>query len=206
MARPVVKKSEISRVSSKYSNIEAKGPLLDKVYSLRYQSYRTKEFINEDSSGLFIDKYDQLGNSRSFLTYQGDKLIGSIRCSHYTPEERKPTPVMEIFHDEIAQYVGLNRSFIEVNRFVVHPDVQNINSIRVRFNIFKNVVDEVDRTGVDCVIIGVRPEHVRFYQSIFSNVVTGNQKTYPMTNFQSILLACFDIDNAKRLILRLSQK
>ena len=200
----VLRKQEI--VSKKYYSIEAKGPMLDKVYSLRYQSYRVKEFIDENGSGLFMDKYDELGNSRSFLTYCGGNLIGSLRCSHFNPEKAQPVPVMEIFRDEIGKHIGYDTNFIEVNRLVVHPKFQSRNSIRIRFNIFRNVVEEVDRVGAECVLIGVRPEHVRFYESIFSNMVTGKAKKYPLTNFDAVLLACYDIKSARNLILRLSEK
>ncbi len=193
-------------VSNKYYSVEAKGPLLDKVYSLRYQSYRVKNFIDENRSGLFMDKYDEQGNSSSFLTYNGGKLIGSLRCSRYEPKVGLSVPVMEIFHDEIEKYVGYGTKFIEVNRLVVHPSLHNKNSIRIRFNIFKNVVEEVDRLGAECVVIGVRPEHVRFYQSIFSNRIPCQTKKYPLTNFDVVLLACFDIKAARDLILRLCHK
>ena len=189
-----------------YYSIEAKGPLLDKVYSLRYQSYRSKGFINANKSHLFMDKYDELGNSRSFLTYFGNTLVGSLRCSLYTPDEALPVPVMEIFDEEIRTHVGVNKRILEVNRLVVHPDFQKKNSIRVRFSIFKNVVEEVKRVGADCVVIGVRPEHVRFYKSIFSDVVTSSAKPYPLTKFKAVLLACFNLEEAGNLILKLSEK
>jgi len=189
-----------------YHSIEAKGPLLDRVYSLRYMSYRSKQFIDENSSRLFMDKYDDLGNSKSFLTFNGDTLIGSLRCSYYDPDDPKPIPIMEIFRDEIDQYVGLDKRILEVNRLVVHPDFHAKNSIRIRFNIFTNVVEEVKRRDAQCVLIGVRPEHVKFYQSIFSNLVTPEEKTYPLTNFKAVLLACFDIESASKLILGLSRK
>jgi hypothetical protein len=64
--------------TSDYYSIVAKGPMLDRVYSMRYRSYSADNYIEKNSSHKFIDEYDAKPNSTCFLTYCGKKLIGSL--------------------------------------------------------------------------------------------------------------------------------
>ena len=52
-----------------YYSIVAKGPMLDRVYSMRYRSYSAENYIEENSSLKFIDEYDAKSNSTCFLLY-----------------------------------------------------------------------------------------------------------------------------------------
>ncbi len=189
-----------------YYNVEAKGPLLDKVYSLRYKSYYSKNFIESNTANLFMDQYDTLGNSRSFLTYLDGQTVGSVRCVHYQPNSQNHIPVMEIFAEEIEKAIGWDKKILEVNRFVVHPDYHGRQGAKLKFNIFKNVALEILETQPDCMVVGVREEHVKFYRCLAFEQVSKVAKQYPNTHFKTQLLACHNLDKAVALAMRMADR
>src|SRR6478735_5452039 len=116
-------KNEENR-SNNYYSVIAKGPMLDRVYSMRYKSYSAEGYIEENSSLKFIDEYDDKSNSVCFLAYQQTKAIGSMRACVYNPTEKLMIPVMEVFDNEIRDNVGYDSIFVEMNKFVIDPTFQ----------------------------------------------------------------------------------
>ena len=151
---------------SGYHSIRAYGPMLDSVFALRYQSYSAENYIEHNSSQRFMDEFDNQPNCTSYLTYYEKKLIGSIRLCTYIPDSGLRIPVMDIYAEEIAKNIGMDKKFMEANRFVVHPDFQRKGGIQARFSIYRNIVTEADKAQVDCVLAAVREEHVRFYRLV----------------------------------------
>lgn len=52
-----------------YSSIKAYGPLLDHVFSIRYESYSAEDYIEKNSAKRFMDEFDGTPNCDSFLVY-----------------------------------------------------------------------------------------------------------------------------------------
>lgn len=198
----LLKKKEAANAEEnpKYHSIRAYGPLLDSVYSLRYQSYSAENYIEKNPSERFMDDYDAQPNCTSYLTYYGKKIIGSIRLCTYRPDEDWKIPVMKIYEKEIQQEIGLDKTFIEANRFVVHPDFQRKGGIQARFSIYRNIVTEADRVNANCVLAAVREEHVRFYRLVNFAPIS-ELKAYRGLKFKTILMACFDLDRSREFVL-----
>lgn len=192
-------------IHPEYTNVAARGPLLDRVYSMRYRSYRTENYISENRSKKFMDEYDAMPNCTSYLMYSKEKTVASIRSCIYDPKHKLPVPAMEIFEDEIRETVGYEKAFVEVNKFVVEPEFQNSGGRSARFSLFCSVVKETFDSGAENVIIAVRPAHVRFYR-MFSCTPISEIKTYPHLNFKTVLLACTDVERAKSLIISQAQR
>lgn len=186
--------------SSKYHSIKAYGPLLDHVFSLRYKSYSAENYIEKNVTKRFMDEYDSQPNCTSYLTYHENRPIGSIRLCRYTPGESWKIPVMHIYQKEIEREVGLENSFLEANRFVVHPDYQRKGGARARFSIYKNIITEAAKAETHCVLAAVREEHVRFYRMVNFAPIS-DIKSYSGLKFKTILMACFDLDRSREFVL-----
>ena len=189
-----------SSISPRYHSIKAYGPLLDHVFSLRYESYSTEDYIEKNPTKRFMDEYDSQPNCTSYLTYHDKKLIGSIRLCRYSPGESWKIPVMNIFKEEIKKEIGLKKSFLEANRFVVHPDFQKKGGARARFSIYRNIITEADKAETHCVLAAVREEHVRFYRMVNFAPIS-DIKSYSGLKFKTILMACFDLDRSREFVL-----
>lgn len=194
-----------SLVGSRYQNIEAYGSLLDHVFSLRYQSYRAEDYIAENPTKRFMDEYDSQPNCTSYLTYHGREPIGSIRLCRYNPEGDWKIPVMNIYKEEIEKEIGLEKSFLEANRFVVHPDFQRKGGVRARFSIYRNILTEADRAETHCVLAAVRKEHIGFYRMVNFTPIS-DLKAYSGLKFKTILMACFDLEKSREFVLNQTEK
>jgi hypothetical protein len=182
-----------------YRSIKAYGPLLDHVFSLRYESYSAEDYIEKNVSRRFMDEFDGTPNCDSFLVYFKKKLIGSIRSCIYFPDQEHRIPVMDVFERELQENVGMDKTMIEANKFVVHPDFQRQGGVKARFTIYRNIIESAIREKANCIVVAVRPAHVKFYRMFYMEPVS-DAKSYPHLNFQTVLMACHDIEAARDFI------
>jgi hypothetical protein len=178
---------------SDYYSIVAKGPMLDRVYSMRYRSYSAENYIEENSSHKFIDEYDAKANSTCFLTYCDNKVIGSIRSCVYDPKVGLNVPVMDVFSPELNDNIGYSSIFIEANKFVIDPSFQSKGGVRARFTVYKNIAEAIFEHDAKYLVAGIRSEHIKFYKGLHFEVASG-LKEYPHLNFKTVLMICGDVN------------
>jgi N-acyl-L-homoserine lactone synthetase len=182
-----------------YYSVKAKGPMLDRVYSMRYRSYSAEGYIAENSSLKFIDEYDNRPNSTCFLLYHQNKAIGSMRTCVFDSSERMAVPVMEVFDEELRNNIGYDNTFVEVNKFVIDPSFQRKGGVEARMLLVGTVVEEAIRRGSSSIVLAVRPAHVRFYKMLGCNPIS-EAKSYPHLTFKTVLMACTDIQWSRNFI------
>jgi hypothetical protein len=184
---------------NEYYSAIANGPMLDRVYSMRYRSYSAEGYIDEDSSGKFIDEHDNRPNSVCFLGYHQNKVVGSIRTCFYDPKASNEIPIMEVFEKELKNSIGYENSFLEPNKFVVEPSFQRRGGIQARFLLLGTAVEEAVRRNSSSIVVAVRPEHIRFYQ-MFGGKLASEAKSYPHLKFETVLMVCTDVIRCREFI------
>ncbi len=184
---------------SDYYSVIAKGPMLDRVYSMRYRSYSSEGYIEENSSLKFIDEYDNKPNSTCFLLYHQNKAVGSMRTCVFDSSKRLAVPVMDVFDEEIRSTIGYNNTFVEVNKFVIDPSFQRKGGVEARMLLVGTVVEEAIRRGSSSILIAVRPAHMRFYKMLGCHQIS-DAKSYPHLSFKTVLMACTDIQWSRNFI------
>lgn len=184
---------------NEYRTVVAKGPMLDRVYGMRYKSYSAENYIEENSSLKFIDEFDGKPNSTCFLLYHQNKTIGSMRICEYNPRERLPVPVMEIFDDEIRTNIGYDSTFVEINKFVIDPSFQRKGGVEARMLLVATMVEEALRRGSSSMLLAIRPAHTRFYKMLGCHQIS-DIKSYPHLSFKTVLMACTDIQWSRNFI------
>lgn len=182
-----------------YYSVIAKGPMLDRVYSMRYRSYSAEGYIEENSSQKFIDEYDNTPNSTCFLAYHRSSVVGSIRACVFNPSQGLNIPIMECFEKEIRNSIGYDGIFLEPNKFVVDPQFQRRGGIQARFLLLGTAVEEAARQNADNIVVAVRPEHIKFYQ-MFGGKLASEEKSYPHLNFKTVLMICSDVTKCRDFI------
>ena len=96
--------------------------LQDLAYAVRYRAYTSQAAIAENASQRFSDEYDPEPNTLTYLVSNSVGPIGSIRACIYAPQfENRPIPTFEIYRDEIVSAIGLDKTIVESNRFVIDP-------------------------------------------------------------------------------------
>ena len=158
------------------------------VFRLRYMAYTRDKSIEENDAEIFMDEYDGLENCKSYLYCQGDQPVASIRsCFCNSIEEGQKVPAMEVFGSDIRRTIGGESKFVESNKFVIHPDFQNLGR-RIMVPLFTFIFSEAMRTGADYVITAVRPAHAAFYKQMSFSPIS-QEMSYPHLSFKTVLLA-----------------
>lgn len=188
-----------------YHCSKALGPMLDIVYSLRYLSYGAENYIEKNASEKFIDEFDGTPNCASHILYCNKRAIGSIRACVYHPDQPYPIPVMEVFERELRQNVGLGKTMVEANKFVVHPEFQRKGGVYARFSLYKNIIDCALENRAEAIVVAVRPAHVKFYRNFRLEQIS-DARSYPHLSFPTVLMACQDIEAAQEFIYRQMEK
>lgn len=183
-----------------YSSIKAHGRQLDDVYALRYRAYFADGYIESNNTERFFDRYDHLPKNFSYLTYYDGEIAGSIRASLYDPKTPYDLPAMEIYSDEIRNSVGLENSIVESNKFVIAPEFQRRGGLRLRLALVLNMVNAAVEHHAPTIITAVRKEHLRLYKS-FSFEAISKAKKYPLLKFETVLLACYDVQGLREYLV-----
>jgi len=193
--RPIEKQTSAGRNPRHYYSHAAIGPMLDRVYSIRYRSYSSEDYIDKNKSEKFMDEYDPMPNCTSYLTYPGSikKAIGSIRSCVYTPEDAFRIPVMDVYAKEFESVIGYESVVIEANKFVIDPTFQNQGGVKARFSVYKNIADEIVEHRAQHLVAGIRVEHVKFYKMLNFEPIS-KVKSYPHLNFETVFVHCSNVD------------
>lgn len=155
---------------------------------LRYKAYRHAEAIEENESKEFTDKYDLQSNTKTCLIYEKDEAVAAVRACIYGREHNYlPIPAFEVYKEEIAQAIGLDKTIIESNRFVVTPekkDSKSLFKLPYRFIILNSL-----KFDSDFVIGAVRSKHIPLYRRFLDMEPISGLKKYPGINVEMVLMA-----------------
>ena len=122
-----------------------------------------------------------------------------MRVCEYNTIERLKVPVMEVFEEEIRNNIGYNSTFVEINKFVIDPSFQRKGGAEARMLLIASMVEEAVRRGAACMLLAVRPAHVRFYKMLGCQQIS-DIKSYPHLSFKTVLMACTDIQWSRDFI------
>src|SRR6187402_1648039 len=97
---------------------------------LRYKAYLNVGAIEENESKEFTDKYDAQSNTKTCLIYEGKEAVAALRACVYSPSYNfLPIPALEVYKEEIEKEIGLDKTIIESNRFVITPEKKDSKTL-----------------------------------------------------------------------------
>jgi ribosomal protein L34E len=105
--------------------------VLEDAYRLRYRSYLASGFIDENPTGLFRDRYDEMFNADTVVLYDEEIPVASVRVCLLERGTDYTSPAMDTFPEEVSALLNArpNDAFagraIEVTRLVRSPEAEN---------------------------------------------------------------------------------
>lgn len=155
---------------------------------LRYVAYRNAGAIEENDPQEFTDKYDSQNNAKTCLIYEDKVAVAAVRACVYSKKHDYLTiPAFEVYKEEIAKEIGLDKTIIESNRFVVTPekrDSKSLFKLPYRFIILNSL-----KFDSDFVIAAVREKHIPLYRRFLDMEPISGLKKYPGINVEMVLMA-----------------
>lgn len=160
---------------------------LSQATRLRYLAYSNAEAIDVNTDEDFRDAYDARPNSRTCLVYEDDAPVASVRACVYSREhDFLHIPALEVYRDDIEREIGLDKTIIESNRFVIDPakvDSKQLFKIPFRFIILNALKFESDY-----VVTAVRPRHAPLYRRLLNMEPISEPKRYPGINVDMVMM------------------
>lgn len=166
-------------------------------FALRYKSYLASGFIEQNSTKLFSDKFDDLPNSATIVIYSEGKAIASVRTCFLSRDGTTTSPARETFPDEVNRLLaeaGSSRSNlegVEFTRLVRSPEAANNQGLV--FLLYRLAGYLSLRNDFRVMLSCVRQNHVPFYKRLRFREVTA-ARAYPGLNCPMQLLACSRAD------------
>ncbi|MES2574083.1 MAG: hypothetical protein V4572_04020 [Bacteroidota bacterium] len=155
---------------------------------LRYKAYRHVNAIEENELKEFSDKYDLQNNTKTCLIYEGNEAVAAVRACIYSKEyDYLPIPAFEVYKEEIAKEIGLDKTIIESNRYVVIPEKKDSKSLFK--HPYKFIILNSLKFDSDFVIAAVREKHIPLYRRFLDMEPISGLKKYPGINVEMILMA-----------------
>lgn len=141
--------------------------LKNQAYKVRHDAYVSVEFIQPQSSGLFVDEFDPLDNNFTFLLKRDSVPVATVRASVYQKERQwVGMPCLsEGFGKEINELCNEFDCIIEMNRLAVLPGIKDLQAM-APLALFTNV--EIFRSHFKnaALVCASGKSHVRFYQRL----------------------------------------
>lgn len=169
---------------------------LRQAWRIRYNAYRSRNYIDGNSSGFFSDEFDRLESSKTLVVYRRGIPAASARLCLYDPQSNihdfHSTPAFSVFSAEIKslanELILQNRAVrgMEVMRLVRHPDFERDHE--VLFALLMAIGYIILDFDAHLIFSGVRRNHVPFYRRFGFTQIT-EARPYPKLKFQTALIA-----------------
>lgn len=179
------------------------------VYKQRYSAYVHEGAIFPSSSGIFVDRYDDLTTSILIGVYNAeDEVAGSLRFSVQPPRSSKhglppSCPELLIFHDVFDELEIDNRPIASGSRFAIRHEHQNRAKISLLLMIAQTLAAKA--VGAKWGIATARGTHLRFYERLLMMTPICAPRRMPGLNYDYSLLASNLDDNFEISMQRFSK-
>lgn len=161
---------------------------LSRAAKLRYLAYSNAEAIDTNAEKEFRDAYDVRPNSRTCIVYEDDAPVASVRACVYSREhDFLHIPAFEVYMEDIEREIGLDKTIVESNRFVIDP--ANVDSRQLFKVPFRFIILNILKFRSDYVIAAVRPRHAPLYRRLLNMEPISEPKRYPGINVDMIMMA-----------------
>jgi hypothetical protein len=186
-AKRVIKGDDVLFEIEKFSCYRVVTEAQKKIaYSLRYKAYIADNQIEPRASGLFFDEYDDKENSFTYIVEYNGEPIGSIRACVYSKDLGwLDIPAFHVYKDSVEGGLDLNKSFMEINKFVILSEYRR-QSTRGKLRLFRKMVSVARKYGVYYVLAGIKASQARFYSILFFEKIS-DFKDYPLLKFKPAL-------------------
>jgi hypothetical protein len=142
-------------------SIVTDGDDLERVYRLRYDSYRAEDAILKNERGMMSDSYDESSNCVHVAVEMDGEYVAALRL-HVFSSEVPVSPTLDVF-PELWDLVKSGKSMLDPTRFVVKTGVSKnflpLHLVTLRIPFLGAVAYDVD-----FVLAAVRAEHGAFYR------------------------------------------
>jgi N-acyl-L-homoserine lactone synthetase len=170
------------------------------IFRLRYQAYVRDGTILSRASGMFSDRYDELGNCYLFGLYIDNELGSSVRL-HVLSREHPYSPSLEAFSDVLQPELNAGKVVIDATNFVADANISRLHR-GLPYATFRLCMLAARYFSADQVVAPVAAEHQAFYRRAFNYQLICVPQAYALLAKPLGLMGVHYPSEADRLIQR----
>lgn len=167
-------------------------------FRLRYNAYRSRDYIPTRTDHLFFDSYDKQTNFQTILIFKHGIEAATARVSVFDPNDtdsdQNKLQAMEIFDDKIEATISalrLNGKYPRVMEIAkLARSLAFAKDINPIFGAYRAAGYLILHHDIDIVFSGVRTHHIPIYRRFGFQQLTPPRE-YPGLAFRTGLMACF---------------
>ena len=148
------------------------------IFRLRYQAYVRDRTIPSSASGMFSDRYDEIGNFYLFGLYINDELSSSVRL-HVPSRERPHSPSLEVFPDVLQPELDAGKVVIDATSFVADANIARRHR-GLPYATFRLCMLAARYFIADQILAPVAAQHQAFYRRAFNYQLICEPRAYPL--------------------------
>ncbi|KAA2211377.1 N-acyl amino acid synthase FeeM domain-containing protein [Teichococcus oryzae] len=182
----------LARGASYSARLAISAKVQEDAFRLRYRSYLAGGFIEENTSGLFHDHYDNMINANTVVIYDDSTPVASVRVCLLARGTEYTSPAMDTFPHEVNALLNArpNDAFsgraIEVTRLVRSPHVENNQGLVFLLYRIAGYIALSHHTQI--FLACVRSNHAPFYRRLGYSAASG-PRPYPGLSCNMLLMA-----------------
>jgi hypothetical protein len=170
------------------------------IFRLRYRAYIRDGTILPNASGVFSDRYDEVGNFYLFGLYIDDELGSSVRL-HVLSKEHPYSPSLEAFSDVLQPELNAGKVVIDATCFVAEANVAQLHP-GLPYASFRLCMLAARYFSADQVLAPVGAEHQAFYRRAFNYRLICEPRACPLLAKSLGLMSLHYPSEADRLTQR----
>jgi ribosomal protein L34E len=182
----------LARGASYVARLATSEKVREDAYRLRYRSYLAGGFIDENSTGLFRDRYDDMFNADTVVLYDDEVPVASVRVCLLERGTEYTSPAMDTFPEEVSALLNArpNDAFagraIEVTRLVRSPEAENNQGLVFLLYRIAGYIALCHHTQI--FLACVRSNHSPFYKRLGYSAAS-EFRPYPGLSCEMLLMA-----------------
>jgi N-acyl-L-homoserine lactone synthetase len=135
------------------------------IFRLRHQAYVRDGTILSNASGIFSDRYDEIGNFYLFGLYIDDELSSSVRL-HIPSKELPSSPSLEVFPDVLQPELNAGKIIIDATCFVADEHIARLHR-GLPYATFRLCMLAARYFDADQIFAPLSSEHQALYRRAF---------------------------------------
>ena len=170
------------------------------IFRLRHQAYVRDGTILSSASGMFSDRYDEIGNFYLFGLYIDDELGSSVRL-HVPSREHPYSPSLEVFPGVLQPELNAGKVIIDATCFVADTNIARLHR-GLPYATFRLCMLAARYFSADQVLASVGAEHQAFYRRAFNYLLICEPRAYPLLAKPLGLMSLHYRSEANQLVQR----
>ena len=170
---------------------------------VRYRAYQADNLIPPSETGIYSDKYDEMGSTLQLAVTDERGIVGTLRlCFSVGPGSTGTMPCAAVYPEVALIRQEVKGPIVELSRLAIDPSITNTSYKTTLYAaLVRAGLEALHASGARIVFLAARATSLNFYERILGFKVAAEPRFYPPGNIP-ITLTTLDMRALNYALLR----